>query len=523
MRKLEVLIVALSLLVPGCLLGPDFSPPSAPVANQWLEAGKPAVDASRQEYRDWWVVFKDPVLTRLIALAYQQNLDLKTAGVHVLEARAQLGVAIGEFFPQQQNVGASITYNRLPISLPYDLISNNYWVASFGAQMTWELDVWGKLRREIESADEAFLASVADYDSVLVTLTGDVATTYVNIRTFQTQIGIALDNIERQRKALQIAQARFKGGTATKRDVYQAENVLGATEASIPQFNIQLQKAKNALCVLLGIAPAPLDDLLVGSAGIPTAPEEAAIGIPADLLRRRPDVRRAELQAAAQCAQIGFAKADLLPAFSIMGNVGTLSTSVTSLGNVFRGSTLFYGVGPQVQWNILNYGQISNNVRVQDARFQELLIDYQNSVLKAQQEVENGITEFVQSRQEAVFLQQSVVAAKGALTIAMIQYSQGIVDFTTVLTAEQNLLQAQNNLAIATGDIGLGLVAAYRAMGGGWQIRENHDFVPAQTREEMAKRTNWGGLLNPVDMLRPPAPDLPAPKDASPAPRAPEW
>ena len=177
------------------MLGPDFKTPPAPVADKWLEQGNKSVDFTASEYRDWWAVFNDPRLTRLIQLAYQQNLTLRTAGVRVLEARARLGIAIGEFYPQQQQLGASLTYNRIPISLPYNFITNTYWADQFGAQAAWELDIWGKLRRAIESADGGFLASVANYDDVLVTLVGDVATAYVQIRTTERQIAIAQDNI----------------------------------------------------------------------------------------------------------------------------------------------------------------------------------------------------------------------------------------------------------------------------------------------------------------------------------------
>jgi len=524
-RKPDRVIFGLAFLAGGCLLGPDFKATPTRVADKWLEHGNKSVDSTAAaEYRDWWTVFNDPRLTRLIQLAYQQNLTLRTAGVRVLEARARLGIAIGEFYPQQQQLGASLTYNRIPISLPYNFITNTYWADQFGAQAAWELDLWGKLRRAIESADGGFLASVANYDDVLITLVGDVATAYVQIRTTERQIAIARDNIERQRTALKIARAKFQYGTATRRDVYQAENVLGATEATIPQLNIQLAQAKNALSVLLGMPPAPLDDLLAGPSDIPTAPEQVIVGIPADLLRRRPDVRRAELQAAAQSAQIGVAKADLFPTFSLIGNVGTLATDISpsNLGNVFTRGSLHYSVGPAIQWNVLNYGQITNNVRVQDAKFQEFLIDYQNTVLKAQQEVENGIATFIYSRDQAEFLQQSVGAAEGALRIALLQYREGILDFTTVLTAEQNLYQAQNNLALATGSIALGLITTYRALGGGWQIREGSDFIPTETQREMAERTNWGTLLTP-DLLRPDAPGLPSPQDRAPPVRLPEW
>jgi NodT family efflux transporter outer membrane factor (OMF) lipoprotein len=522
---LRLMALGLSALAGACMIGPDYKPPPASVAKVWMEGGKASVDTGRQQYRDWWSVFNDPVLSQLIDIAYRQNLSLMTAGVRVLEARAELGVAIGEFFPQQQFVSASVSYNGLPISVPYHLINNTYWSDSFGAEAGWELDVWGKLRRGIETADDSFLASVADYDDVLVTLTADVASDYVQIRTIEKQIMIARDNVVRQQGAYKIAVAKYRGGAATKRDVYQSESVLDTTQASIPQLDIQLQQTKNAVSVLLGMPPGTLDKYLVGSSEIPSAPDKVAVGIPADLLLRRPDLRKAELQAAAQCAQIGFVKSDLLPAFNLTGNISTVAATISttgSLARVFTGSSLAWNVGPNVQWNILNYGQITNSVRVQDARFQELQITYQNQVLKAQQEVENGIIEFVDSRLAVEFLQKSAIAAEGALNIAMIQYNQGILDFTTVLTAEQNLFAAQNSLAVETGDVPQALIATYRALGGGWQIREGNDFVPAELRSTMAKRTNWGTLLSP-ELLQPRAPGVPSPKDEGSLIRPPEW
>ena len=521
---LRLMALGISALAGACMIGPDYKPPPTPVAKVWMEGGRASVDTARQEYRDWWSVFNDPVLSQLIDIAYRQNLTLMTAGVRVLEARAELGVAIGEFYPQQQLVSASVSYNGLPISTPFNFINNTYWSDSFGAQAGWELDVWGKLRRGIETADDSFLASVADYDDVLVTLTADVASDYVQIRTIEKQIMIARDNVVRQRDAYRIALAKYRGGAATKRDVFQADSVLNSTQATIPQLDIQLQQTKNAVSVLLGMPPGTLNQYLAGNSEIPSAPDKVAVGIPADLLLRRPDLRKAELQAAAQCAQIGFTKADLLPAFNLTGSIATVGATISSgsLASVFTGSSLAWNVGPNVQWNILNYGQITNNVRVQDARFQELQITYQNQVLKAQQEVENGIIEFVDSRVAVDFLQKSEIAAEGALNIAMIQYNQGILDFTTVLTAEQNLFTAQNSLAVETGDVPQGLIAAYRALGGGWQIREGNDFVPREVRATMANRTNWGTLLSP-ELLQPHAPGVPSPKDEGSLIRPPEW
>ncbi len=303
----------LGLLFPcgGCLVGPNFSEPAAPAAERWIEANEPSVDTRNQEYRDWWTVFHDPVLNRLIEIAYNQNLTLVSAGTRVLEARAQLGVAIGEFYPQVQQGNGTVTYIRPShadsTAFPFG-VTRNFWRDTLGLTVNWELDFWGKFRRAIESADAAYLASIAGYDYALATLLGDVATTYIGIRTLQTQIEIARENIVRQKKALAIAQAKYQGGTATKLDVYQAQNVLAQTESTIPQLTIQLNQGLNALAVLLGMPPQPMDPLLAGSSGIPVPPDTVAVGIPADLVRRRPDIRAAELAAMAQSAQIGIAK-----------------------------------------------------------------------------------------------------------------------------------------------------------------------------------------------------------------------
>ncbi|WGJ13019.1 efflux transporter outer membrane subunit [Methylocapsa sp. D3K7] len=513
----------------GCAVGPDFAPPVAPVADHWLEWRNKSLQSGPEEYRDWWGVFHDPILDRLIDIAYSQNLTLLSAGTKVLQARAELGVAIGEFFPQKQQAVGAVTYNLLsqanPAANPTTGIVN-FWADAIGVKAAWELDFWGKFRRGVESADSAYLASIASYDDVLVTLLGDVATTYTGIRTLETQIAIARENIVKQQGILTIARDRYKGGAATMLDVYQAQNVLGATQATVPQLTIQLQKGLNALRVQLGIAPEPLGFLLArGTGRIPVAPQKVVVGVPADLLRRRPDIRTAELRAAAQSAQIGVAEADLYPAISITGSFGGIANNVGghNLLQVFQPIGRSFSVGPAFQWNLLNYGQITNNVRLQDATLQQYLVDYQNTVLKAQQEVENGISSFLLSRVQAEYLRRSVVAASGALHIATLEYQQGTRDFVTVLTAEQNLYQAQNNLVMATGNISTGLVSVFRALGGGWQIRDGNGFVNVATSEEMRQRTNWGQLLPPAGEPPLPAPGLPGPEDRGPTVRAPEW
>ena len=278
---------------------------------------------------------------------------------------------------------------------------------------------------------------MADYDNTLVSLTGDVATNYIAIETLEKRIDIAKRNVETQRENLKITDARLTYGVASERDVAQARTILNSTEASVPALQIQLQQTKHALSILLGLPPGDLAEMLAGSSGIPVPPPQVAVGIPQDLLRRRPDVRGAEYRAMAQGAQIGVARADLFPAFSLSGTFSLLSTNLggSTLGDMSQWASQNYVVGPGVQWNIFNYGRLTNNVRVQDARFQELLITYQNTVLTAQQNVEDAIVAFVRSQERAEFLARSTEAAQGALALAVDQYRGGVADFTTVLVA----------------------------------------------------------------------------------------
>src|SRR6516162_9365906 len=527
--RLRILLAsALMLSCAGCMVGPDFASPTAPVADKWLEANHPSVDTGNQQYRDWWTVVHDPVLNRLVETAYNQNLTLVSAGTRVLQARAELGVAIGEFYPQVQQGNGSVTYIRPSHADTTQFpsgVTHNFWRDALGLTVNWELDFWGKFRRGIESADAAYLDSIAGYDEALVTLLGDVATTYIGIRTLETQIRIAQENVVKQKRSVQLALDKYHGGTGTKLDVYQSENVLGQTEATIPQLTIQLKQGMNALRVLLGMAPEPLDNLLGRSTQIPVPPRDVVVGIPADVVRRRPDIRAAELAAAAQSAQIGIAEADLYPAFSLLGSFGTVASNINGnkLKQVFQGKGIGFAFGPSFSWNILNYGQITNTVRVQDAKLQGLLVDYQNAVLKAQKEVEDGLASFLQGREQVDYLRRSAADADAALGLAILQWNLGTRDFTTVLTAEQNLYTAQNNLAMAEGGVSTGLASVYRALGGGWQIRADNEFVPAATAEEMRNRTNWGELLPPPGTPQPAAPELPTPADVSPSPRLPEW
>jgi NodT family efflux transporter outer membrane factor (OMF) lipoprotein len=453
----------------GFKVGSNYGRPPAPVAQDWIDAADARVQKGADDLSRWWTVFHDPVLDSLICSASQQNLSLRQAGFRVLEARAQRGIAAGNFFPQTQQTTGDYTRNAVSTETANRSFVQNrfYGQWDYGFNLAWELDFWGRFRRAIESADANLDASVEDYDAVLVTLLGDVATNYVQARTFEQRISYVRRNVELQRETLKIAEARFKAGTTGELDVVQARSTLEQTEAQIPELEISLRQAYNQLCILLGIPPEDLRARL-GPAPIPAAPSEVVAGIPADLLRRRPDVRRAERQAAAQSAEIGVAEAEFYPHVSITGTIGY---SAEQFKNLFRSTALEATAGPTVQWNILNYGRILNNVRFQEATFQALVAAYQNAVLTAAQDVENGMVTFLRAQERTKFQAASVADAEKAVQIVVAQYRAGTVDFTRVTQIEQTLVPLQDVLAQAQGEIALGLIQVYRALGGGWQIR----------------------------------------------------
>jgi outer membrane protein TolC len=357
----------------GCTkVGPDFVKPDAPIAKEWTEVGELQLNPTETDHASWWTAFNDPVLDQLIDEAYNQNLTLQIAGLRILEARAQLGLAVGSAWPQQQQLGLDVNYSSPSDNTAGSAAATSTWNYSTGASIGWEIDFWGKFRRGIESADANLLASIADYDTVLVSLTADVANTYIAIRTFQGSIG------------------------------------LSATQSSM-----------------------------------------------------------------------------------------TTASGESGISEWFTGDSLTYVGGPSVTWNIFNYGQISNNVRTQDARLQQLLVNYQNVVLQAAQEVEDSSVGFVRSQEQAGYLKQSVAAAVRSVALAVIQYRDGAVDYTRVLNTQQSLIGQQDQSTVTRGDIAQNLINIYRALGGGWQLRAGKDFVHNSTKEIMSERTNWGDLLVP--------------------------
>jgi NodT family efflux transporter outer membrane factor (OMF) lipoprotein len=499
---------ALLVALTGCTtVGPDFVPPVAPALEQWREADGKLVTRAPDEQLLWWEAFGDPVLTRLVEAAYRENNNLKIAGLRVLQARAQLGIAVGYLYPQVQqlNGGASVTSasENAANTKGGDL---EFWEYNVGASVSWELDFWGKFRRAIESADANLLASISAYDNTLVLLVAQVANTYVAIRTAEEQLRVARDNVALQQRGLRIVEARFRGGDVGELDVLQATTQLLGTQASIPPLETGLQQARNALSTLLGRPPGGVEEILGPQSGaIPAPPDTLAAGAPADLLRRRPDVRQAELAAAAQSAAVGVAEADLYPSFGLTGFFGvvaadqtdTTRTGDSGIGQLFDASSVTFFGGPYFSWNVLNYGRITNNVRVQDARLQQLLVNYQDTVLRAMKEVEDGMVEYLNSREQQRILEATEDSARRSLTLADVGYREGLSDFQRVLDAQGALLRAQSQVVAAHGTTARSAIDIYRALGGGWESRPGQGYVDEATRDEMRQRVNWGDLLDP--------------------------
>ena len=495
-------VIALFLLLTGCIkLGPDFVKPKAPLDEKWIETDNPKIKTEAAEKIDWWSVFSDPVLNSLVETGYRQNLSLQIAGIRILESRARLGIAVGSQYPQQQDLFGGYSREQLSDNTAVTPIKEGFDFWSTGFDTAWEVDIWGRFRRGVESANADLGTSIANYDDILVSLVAEIASTYVQIRTFERRLEVAQENVVLQQGSLEIANARFQGGAVTELDVTQATALLRDTQSTIPPLQASLDQARNALSILLGRPPGEVRQVLRNRRPIPTAPADVAVGIPAELLRRRPDIRSAELQAAAQSAQIGVARADLFPAFAL---VGTIAFEAEDAGKLFYGSSLAASIGPSFRWPILNYGRLRDNVRVQDARFQELIVTYQDTVLRAQRDVEDALAAFLRTQEQVRFLSESVDASRRSMDLALIQYREGLSDYQRVIDTQKTLVERQDTLITSKGDVPRNLIAVYKALGGGWEIRKGKDFVSTETKKEMQERTNWGKLLSREEVESPP-------------------
>ena len=483
-RLVRIVCTLVVLCVTGCAefrqwkdngykVGPNYFKPGAPVAAEWIDFNDPAVISESNAVNDaaWWESLNDPVLNRLVNQAHQQNLSLRAAGMRVLEAQSQRAIAAGLLYPQTQQGFAGFNHVQVGTvgnaagigAVPFR--SFDLW--SSGFNVGWEMDVWGKFRRNLESADANLDASIENHDDVLVCLIAETAAAYVEMRAFQKRLQYASENVAIQQASLKIAESLFRNGDDSELGVTQARSNLAQTQALIPVLKKGLRLANNRLCVLLGTPPRDLSPEL-GDGTIPVAPAQLIVGIPAELIRRRPDVRREERRVAEQSARIGIATADLFPAFTINGSI---NWQANNFSDMFSSAANAGFINPSFNWNILNYGRIRNGIAAEEAVFQELAIQYQDTVLNANAEVEDGITCFLNAHEQVASLQEGVQASKRSVEIGNDQFREGEADLFRVLYLQTILVEQQDQLASAEAEIALSLIRTYKALGGGWQIR----------------------------------------------------
>ena len=464
-------LVCLGVLA-GCKVGPNYHPPQAAVPAQWAsplaggETNRPAAEA------EWWKTFCDSELESLIARSARSNLDLRVAAARVREARAARGIAAADLWPSV-NASGSYANQRVsqngpilePLSLPpsFPFVQNVY---QAGFDAAWELDVFGGTRRAIEAANADIAGAEYGRQNVLLSLLSEVARNYMQARGFQRRLVIARLNIRAQQDVLALTQDRYRAGLGSQLDVDQAAALLATTEAQVPVLETGFKASAYHLGILLGQPPGAVLKELSEEVPIPAAPPEVPVGLPSDLLLRRPDIRQAERALAAATARIGVAVADLFPKFSLTGNVGVQSVSPDTW---FTGDSTFWSTGPSVQWRIFDAGRIRANIRVQNARQEQALAHYEQTVLVSFEDVENALTGYAKEQIRRQSLTTAERASQQALEISRQYYRSGLADFLNVLESERSLYQTQDALVQSELAVSLDVVALYKALGGGWQ------------------------------------------------------
>jgi len=445
-------------------VGPNYSQPEMQTPFAWQKdvAGVANDKQSEQEIlAKWWTTFNDPMLSGLMERAVAGNLSLQQALNSVRQARIQRGITDTDRYPTvNSSSSAGRTYQK---DMKGDFTGTNSF--RLGLDASWELDLFGGVKRSIEAADANIQTSEESYRDVLVSLLAEVALNYVEVRSYQSRLSVAESNLKSREETYTITKWRYQSGLITELDVVNAEKMLEQTRSQIPSLKSGLEKAKNRIAVLLGSEPGSLDSALDESKPVPLAPEEIAVGIPADLLRRRPDLRKAERELAAQTARIGVAEADRYPKLSLSGNIGL---SALSPGDLFSSDSLSAGVSSGISWPVYNAGKIMKNIEIQWATQEQKLIAYRASLLTALEDVENALTaySYEQTRRESLFKESQF--AEQAADISRAQYSSGLIDFQSVLESQDTLLSAQDSLAQSDAQIISDLISLYKALGGGW-------------------------------------------------------
>lgn len=473
-----VTALALFFLLCGCAVGPDYVRPKIKTPAAWntpLEDGLTRQKTNPEKLAQWWKTLDDPILSGLIDQAVSDNLDIKNAAARVLQARAQRGIAAASLFPTLDAKGA-VTRSRSSGSTGF---AGKHTLYSSGFDAGWELDFFGGARRGVEAADADLAASRENLHDVMVSLLAETALNYVEARTYQKRLAVAQENLRTQEETLQLVQYRYQAGLTDELAVQQARYNLETTRAQIPALKTGLAADLNQLSILIGKAPGAVDVEMEKPRPIPVAPLSVAIGVPADALRHRPDVRKAERQLAAQTARIGVAKADLYPKFTLSGSIGL---EALSAGDLLKVGSRKWQYGPGISWQIFDAGAIRENVKVQDALQKQSLITYESTILSALQEVENAMKAFSEDQQRRASLVSAVSAAREAAKLSQDKYLAGMVDFNTVLDAQRSLFSLQEQLAQSDGAVTSDLIRLYKALGGGWTPSTADAAVKAEAK-----------------------------------------
>ena len=470
-----LLLTSLTIWAGGCAVGPNYQQPNVSAPAHWGEPLNGGETNGAVSVAAWWENFQDSELDSLIERAVRSNLDLRIAQARVREARAQYRIASADLWP---TVDGSSSYARqresknqplvgpgdhLPPGIPFE---NNFYQSGFDA--SWEIDVFGGTRRAVESAKAQVAAAQFGEREVLVTLLGEIARNYVEARGYQRRLEIARDNIRAQEQSLAIVQNRFTNGLTSDLDAQQASTVLATTRAVVPALETALAASIHRLGVLLGQTPESLETELSAVAPIPAAPPIVPVGLPSELLLRRPDVALAERQLAAATANIGVAKADLFPKFYLTGVAGFQGVSADEW---FTSGSQFWSVGPAVQWRIFDAGRIRANIQVQNARQEQALANYENTALSAFEDVENALVAYAKEQVRRRSLEDAVKSSQESLRLANQLYANGLSNFINVLDAERSLYQAQDALVQSDRTVSTDVIALYKSLGGGWDIQ----------------------------------------------------
>ena len=496
MKKLTHAIVTLGWLG-ACTVGPDYEPPQIDMPDDWYTDLSHGLGTEQDNLHQWWSTFGDPVLESLIARLAQGNLDLEIAYQRIVESRAQLGIATGERYPDIDAFGDAFVAQESERRNPL-LGGDTLHAYRIGADAVWEIDLWGRITRSLEAADASLQATVENYRDVLVVLYAEVAFAYFELRALQERIRLAEANVTLQQRSVELTDDRFAAQLASQLDVQQALLNIGTTKAFVPVLYQRRNEVLHRLAVLLGEHPGALNEELNQETQLPPLPENVAVSLPAELLRQRPDLRRAERELAAQTALIGVATAELYPQFSLFGSISYDGLN-GNIDDSFGSQALAYSFGPQFRWNLFDGGRVQGNIDVQESRAAELLAAYRQTVLLALEEVENALTAYTQELVRRDALAQAVDAARQSVGLARDLYLAG-GDFLNVLDMERSLVAQEDAMAESEGLVVQNLVRLYKALGGGWDPGSATD--PTEPEADSGDEGRADGVEDPEEAGR---------------------